>query len=143
MSANNYILVKEIEPDVFEVGERDVDTDQGGKPVTVKTFKQAAETAFELQHKIQEQGGYVEYGIRIDLLKKNIENEIEKPPNSAIIKANVEHCARCKGNHEQLDFYHFTNPVIDDDGFEWSYYGECPVTKEPILMTEVGLNGNG
>jgi|GEM_PF-6754685 hypothetical protein len=43
-------------------------------------------------------------------------------------------CARCGGNHENLEFIEFSgNPISDSDGL-WNFWSICPVTSDPILL---------
>ena len=45
------------------------------------------------------------------------------------IKVDIKRCARCGKNHKQLVFKEFTYPPK-----VYSYWGMCPVVKEPVLM---------
>lgn len=51
--------------------------------------------------------------------------------NPAAFRMDVENCARCGGNHQCQIFFPFTHPPR-----WWTHYGECPKTKEPILMRQ-------
>lgn len=52
----------------------------------------------------------------------------------------VERCARCGGDHE-VDFKPFTRPVPDDHG-DYTQWGMCPVTGEPILLRFIDNMGD-
>lgn len=47
-----------------------------------------------------------------------------------IKEINVLSCARCGGNHGNLKFIKLVNPD------EFTHYGICPKTKDPILLAE-------
>lgn len=47
---------------------------------------------------------------------------------------NVRHCARCGGDHPVTVKRFASNPVVDDDGTVWDWWGLCPATGDPILM---------
>lgn len=49
----------------------------------------------------------------------------------------VLHCARCKADHELLEFRQLTNPVVDSDGTVWGWWSLCPYAGEPILLKRV------
>jgi len=51
------------------------------------------------------------------------------------MKINVNSCARCGEDHEQIEFKKFVRPVEDSDGTLWNWWGFCPRTLDPILMT--------
>ena len=68
MSQNNYTLIKQKEKDVYEVSNRDADTNEGEKVYTVKTLEEAVGKANEIEKKCWL--GSSEYGIKISLLKE-------------------------------------------------------------------------
>jgi hypothetical protein len=46
----------------------------------------------------------------------------------------VDHCARCSGDHP-VTFKRFAgNPIVDDDGTAWDWWGICPATGDPVLL---------
>jgi hypothetical protein len=44
----------------------------------------------------------------------------------------VKTCARCGGNHREILFRKFKQPIQADK--VWTHWGICPKTHEPILM---------
>lgn len=52
------------------------------------------------------------------------------------MKVNIQHCARCEENHNQLEFSEFfLHPVCDEqNNLCWKYWAMCPVQQEPILL---------
>ena len=46
----------------------------------------------------------------------------------------VRKCARCNGNHDAVLFKEFTIPP---DDIEYTHYGLCPDSREPILLSIV------
>ena len=71
MSANNYILVKEVKPDKFEITHREYDVDYiMGKKIEVEGLREAMTKAEEYRENI----GIIEYGIEYSLLgrKENV-----------------------------------------------------------------------
>ena len=58
-----------------------------------------------------------------------------------IVTATVRHCARCGTDH-QMEFREFTRPNVDADGTEWTHWGMCPVTDEPVLMRHDSEDGS-
>lgn len=47
----------------------------------------------------------------------------------------ILHCARC-GNDHEIEFKHFTGASFEDaDGIVYDWWGLCPVTGDPVLMT--------
>jgi len=54
----------------------------------------------------------------------------------------VYHCARCGQDHE-MTFRKFTRRAIeDDDGVLWQWWGLCPITSEPVLMSDTKDEAN-
>lgn len=49
----------------------------------------------------------------------------------------IKSCARCKQDHDNLEFASLTHPIEDDDGTIWNYWAPCPTNGEPILMKVV------
>ena len=45
------------------------------------------------------------------------------------MKINIKNCARCEGDHDQLEFEAFTNPPGKE-----THFAMCPFYDEPILM---------
>lgn len=57
----------------------------------------------------------------------------EIPDN--VLRVDIRHCARCNGDHDQMEFFKLTNPVIADDGkILYTYWGPCPTNQEPVMM---------
>lgn len=50
------------------------------------------------------------------------------------IKTTVVKCARCGGNHRDMQFSSFTRPIESDMEELWTHWVMCPDTNEPILM---------
>lgn len=48
---------------------------------------------------------------------------------SNAVWTDVKSCARCGGDHDNLVFIKFTNPID-----EWTHFALCPYNEEPILM---------
>lgn len=69
MSANNFLLIKRIgDKEEYEVTHRDADTDVVmGKPIITNDLSKAVQKALPLNNKIEDEGGYVEYGIRFKI----------------------------------------------------------------------------
>ena len=68
MSQNNYILIQQKLSNLFEVSDRDADTDYTGKVYKTRTLRKAVEKANELEEECLL--GFSKYGIRIMLLPK-------------------------------------------------------------------------
>lgn len=52
----------------------------------------------------------------------------------------VYQCARCGQTHledERVEFKRFKKPVVDRDGTVWEYWGTCPLTGDPILLSVI------
>lgn len=50
------------------------------------------------------------------------------------MKVNIIRCARCGSDHS-VEMAPFRNqPIIENDQTEWTHWGTCPETGEPILM---------
>lgn len=57
------------------------------------------------------------------------------------IITDVKSCARCGGDHTQLEFNPLTKPAFNANlSFEATHWAMCPNLREPILMvtTDVG-----
>lgn len=52
-----------------------------------------------------------------------------------VVKGDVEDCARCGHNHTGIIFNTFMKPPASTDGTTWIWWGTCPDTGDPILMT--------
>lgn len=50
------------------------------------------------------------------------------------MKTSVKICARCGGDHYDLECNPFIRPVNDNDGMVWTHWATCPRTGEPILL---------
>lgn len=48
----------------------------------------------------------------------------------------LRHCARCGGDHDDLQYKRFVNPIGDEEGV-WAWWATCPTTGDPILMREL------
>lgn len=48
----------------------------------------------------------------------------------------VLHCARCGKDHKGVIFYEFGIPIKDSDGTEWTWWGLCPNTGDPVLLKD-------
>ena len=70
MSANNYILVKQLEKNKWIIAEKDIETDRGGITKETKTLEEALDIAEEVEYDANEYGYGIEYGIRIERLPK-------------------------------------------------------------------------
>lgn len=57
-------------------------------------------------------------------------------PESVFVSS-VTGCARCGGYHQQIEFIAFKRPIEDDNGRIWGYWGTCPTTGDPILLTKM------
>lgn len=51
-------------------------------------------------------------------------------------KSNVGHCARCGQDHDEVEWFKFDRAIDDheDGGGEWTHWGICPNSGDPILM---------
>lgn len=76
MSQNNYTLIEQKERDVYEISNRNADTNESGRVYTVKTLEEAVKKANEIEEKCWL--GSSEYGIKISLLNKREINRQEK-----------------------------------------------------------------
>lgn len=52
-----------------------------------------------------------------------------------VIEVDVPNCKRCGHTHQALKFISFVTPVFTETR-EWMYWGSCPETGDPILMTK-------
>jgi hypothetical protein len=46
----------------------------------------------------------------------------------------LNNCARCGGNHSDIEFREFTNHFSPDGGAVYTHWAMCPTLNEPILM---------
>lgn len=49
----------------------------------------------------------------------------------------VSPCARCGMDHLLVIFLAFEFPIVEQDGTEWEYWGQCPVSLAPLLARSV------
>lgn len=54
--------------------------------------------------------------------------------NLDVIVTDVLNCARCKDDHEKLEFHRFTHPIVDTDNTVWNFWAACPGCGQPILL---------
>jgi len=55
---------------------------------------------------------------------------------TATTTSDVRNCARCGGQHLQLEFRRFTRPFgVGREAFQW--WAPCPTNGEPLLMRRV------
>lgn len=45
----------------------------------------------------------------------------------------VRNCARCGGDHNELEWEELERPIEDNDGIEWTHWCPCPKNGQPIL----------
>lgn len=57
-------------------------------------------------------------------------------PNEWVM-VDVEGCARCGLNHDQVTFRPFDQPMFVGHGKAFSHWGSCPSTGEPILLGQM------
>lgn len=50
-----------------------------------------------------------------------------------VATSKVKKCARCGEDHERVEWHKFDKSVWDEDG-EWTHWGQCPTTCDPIMM---------
>lgn len=50
------------------------------------------------------------------------------------MKVNIKNCARCHGNHEDVEFVRFNTPVYEGESLVWTHWAMCPTNEEPILL---------
>lgn len=48
----------------------------------------------------------------------------------------VRSCARCGEDHADMLFIKFEIPIEDSDGTLWTWWAECPETKDPVLLKD-------
>lgn len=49
----------------------------------------------------------------------------------------VRHCVRCGEDHAAMEFHQIVGtPEVDADGTVWNWWGVCPVTGDPVRLTE-------
>lgn len=51
-----------------------------------------------------------------------------------LLMTDVLNCARCREDHQMMEFRRFQRPIIDSDNTVWNFWGSCPTTKEPVLL---------
>lgn len=60
--------------------------------------------------------------------------------DSALI-AVIHNCARCGGNHNDVQWKRLTRPIVDNDvvvgRIEWTHWLPCPTNGEPVLQAEL------
>lgn len=54
----------------------------------------------------------------------------------------VTQCARCGENHD-VKFSPFSKNNIECDNVEYTHWGLCPITKEPVIMAITHEEQNG
>jgi hypothetical protein len=54
-------------------------------------------------------------------------------------KTALIHCARCGHDHDEVMWFPFTNPIVDDDEAKttWQFWGICPELVEPVLLRQI------
>lgn len=59
--------------------------------------------------------------------------------NGKSFKTALIHCARCGHDHEEVMWFPFTSPIIDDDEAKttWQFWGMCPELVEPVLLRQI------
>ncbi|MFZ5440473.1 MAG: hypothetical protein ACOZQL_10720 [Myxococcota bacterium] len=62
--------------------------------------------------------------------------DMDLSSTSALSDTDVLSCARCGGNHENIETFAFTNPIAPAElaPFKWTHWAMCPVKGEPILI---------
>lgn len=45
-------------------------------------------------------------------------------------------CPRCEQPHDGLTVYYLFRPIADESGM-WRWWAECPVTGDPILISDL------
>lgn len=53
----------------------------------------------------------------------------------AVIRVGVRNCARCKGNHDLLEFVPLECPSD-----EWTHFAMCPSNNQPIMLRTMAGN---
>ena len=51
-----------------------------------------------------------------------------------VTASNIVNCARCGGSHAPIVFRRLRQPVVDNDGKQWTHWAGCPTNGEPLLM---------
>lgn len=46
----------------------------------------------------------------------------------------VRSCARCGGDHDNVQWEQLQRPIVDDDGTAWTHWAPCPTNGQPILQ---------
>ena len=54
--------------------------------------------------------------------------------NPEAFKIDIQHCARCEGNHADLEFTRLRLPVKAGACVMYEYWAPCPTTGEPIML---------
>ena len=52
---------------------------------------------------------------------------------------NIRGCARCRKDHLVTFMQLNGEPIEDGDGTEWTHWGICPNTGDPVLMRIISL----
>lgn len=52
-------------------------------------------------------------------------------------RTTIHHCARCGQDHIDMEFKMFNgDPIEDQDGTVWDWWGICPITGDPVLQND-------
>lgn len=59
------------------------------------------------------------------------------------VTSDVKSCARCGGDHLQLEFRHLIRPIAPVEMHtSWTLWAPCPINGEPILLATYGGEGH-
>lgn len=50
--------------------------------------------------------------------------------------AHVRGCARCGGDHNEIQWETLERPIVDEDGTTWTEWAPCPANGQPILSRQ-------
>lgn len=53
----------------------------------------------------------------------------------------LRNCARCTGDHRDMEWRPLTRPIEDSNGTRWNHWAPCPTNGEPILMKATDKGG--
>lgn len=57
------------------------------------------------------------------------------------MEIDINNCARCGGDHEDLEFRKFTRYPVVEGGKTFEWWAACPILSEPILLMVVEGTG--
>lgn len=68
-------------------------------------------------------------------MDQNMKATKTEPLDHDMMRVDVIQCSRCGKDHTGIIFNVFLQPPKTNDDVDWDWWGTCPNTGDPILMT--------